>query len=70
MSRYKSNYSYAQDLRDVRLHGMELARKLAAEQALVIDLNNQIHELRVEAERLQDKLNLAHEALRRAFKPQ
>lgn len=70
MTRYKSNYSYAQDLRDVRQHGMELARKLAAEQALVIDLNNQIHELRAEAERLQDELNLAHEALRRAFKPQ
>jgi L-lactate utilization protein LutB len=51
MSRYKSNYSYAQDLRDVRQHGMEIARKLAAEQALVIDLNNQIHELRAEAER-------------------
>ena len=49
---------------------MEIARKLAAEQALVIDLNNQIHELRAEAERLQDELNLAHEALRRAFKPQ
>jgi hypothetical protein len=43
MSRYKSNYSYAQDLRDVRQHGMEIARKLAAEQALVIDLNNKIH---------------------------
>jgi hypothetical protein len=70
MSRYKSNYSYAQDLRDVRLHGMELARKLAAEQALVIDLNNRIHELQAEAERLQDELNLAHEALRRAFNPQ
>ena len=70
MSRYKSNYSYAQDLRDVRLHGMELARKLAAEQTLVIDLNNKIVELQAEADRLQDELNLAHEALRRAFKPQ
>ena len=49
---------------------MEIGRKLAAEQALVIDLNNQIHELRAEAESLQDELNLAHEALRRAFKPQ
>ena len=70
MSRYKSNYSYAQDLRDVRQYNMEIGRKLAAEQALVIDLNNQIHELQAEAERLQDELNLAHEALRRAFKPQ
>ena len=70
MSRYKSNYSYAQDLRDVRQYNMEIGRKLAAEQALVIDLNNQIHELRAEAERLQDELNLVHEALRRAFKPQ
>ena len=70
MSRYKSNYSYAQDLRDVRQYNMEIGRKLAAEQALVIDLNNQIHELRAEVERLQDELNLAHEALRRAFKPQ
>jgi uncharacterized small protein (DUF1192 family) len=49
---------------------MELARKLAAEQALVIDLNNQIAALNVEVERLSDELNLAHEALRRAFKPQ
>ena len=70
MSRYKSNYSYAQDLRDVRQYNMEIGRKLAAEQALVIDLNNQIHELQAEAERLQDELNLAHDALRRAFKPQ
>ena len=70
MSRYKSNYSYAQDLRDVRQHSMETARKLAAEQALVMELNNRIVELQTEANRLQDELNLAHEALRRAFKPQ
>ena len=70
MTRYKSNYSYAQDLRDVRQHSMEVARKLAAEQALVMELNNRIVELQVEADRLQDELNLAHEALRRAFKPQ
>jgi flagellar biosynthesis chaperone FliJ len=70
MTRYKSNYSYAQDLRDIRQHGMEIARKLAAEQALVMDLNNQIHVLNVEVERLTDELNLAHEALRRAFSPQ
>jgi hypothetical protein len=70
MTRYKSNYSYAQDLRDVRQHSMEIARKLAAEQALVMELNNRIVELQVEADRLQDELNLAHEALRRAFKPQ
>jgi hypothetical protein len=49
---------------------MEIARKLAAEQALVIDLNNQIHALNVEVDRLTDELNLAHEALRRAFSPQ
>jgi uncharacterized small protein (DUF1192 family) len=70
MTRYKSNYSYAQDLRDVRQHGMEIARKLAAEQALVMELNNQIAALNVEVERLTDELNLAHEALRRAFSPQ
>jgi uncharacterized coiled-coil protein SlyX len=70
MTRYKSNYSYAQDLHDSRQRSMELARKLAAEQALVIDLNNQIAALNVEVERLSDELNLAHEALRRAFKPQ
>ncbi len=70
MTRYKSNYSYAQDLRDVRQHSMEIARKLAAEQALVMELNNRIVELQGEADRLQDELNLAHEALRRAFKPQ
>ena len=70
MTRYKSNYSYAQDLRDVRQHSMEIARKLAAEQALVMELNNRIVELQAEADRLQDELNLAHEALRRAFKPQ
>jgi uncharacterized small protein (DUF1192 family) len=62
--------SYAQDLRDVRQHSMEIARKLAAEQALVMELNNRIVELQAEADRLQDELNLAHEALRRAFKPQ
>jgi uncharacterized small protein (DUF1192 family) len=49
---------------------METARKLAAEQALVMELNNQIHALNVEVERLTDELNLAHEALRRAFSPQ
>jgi uncharacterized coiled-coil protein SlyX len=70
MTRYKSNYSYAQDLRDVRQHSMEIARKLAAEQALVMELNNRIVELQGESDRLQDELNLAHEALRRAFKPQ
>jgi hypothetical protein len=70
MTRYKSNYSYAQDLRDVRQHSMEVARKLAAEQALVIDLNNQIHALNVEVQRLTDELYLAHEALRRAFSPE
>ena len=70
MTRYKSNYSYAQDLRDVRQHSMEIARKLAAEQALVMELNNRIVELQAEADRLQDELNLAHKALRRAFKPQ
>jgi uncharacterized coiled-coil protein SlyX len=70
MTRYKSNYSYAQDLRDVRQHSMEIARKLAAEQALVMELNNRIVELQAEADGLQDELNLAHEALRRAFKPQ
>ncbi len=70
MTRYKSNYSYSQDLRDVRQHSMEIARKLAAEQALVMELNNRIVELQNEADRLQDELNLAHEALRRAFKPQ
>jgi uncharacterized coiled-coil protein SlyX len=70
MTRYKSNYSYAQDLRDVRQHSMEIARKLAAEQALVMELNNRIVELQSDSDRLQDELNLAHEALRRAFKPQ
>jgi hypothetical protein len=70
MTRYKSNYSYAQDLRDVRQHSMEVARRLAAEQALVIDLNNQIHALNVEVQRLTDELYLAHEALRRAFSPE
>jgi uncharacterized coiled-coil protein SlyX len=70
MTRYKSNYSYAQDLRDVRQHSMEIARKLATEQALVMELNNRIVELQAEADRLQDELNLVHEALRRAFKPQ
>jgi len=35
-----------------------------------MDLNNQIHALNVEVERLTDELNLAHEALRRAFSPQ
>jgi uncharacterized coiled-coil protein SlyX len=49
---------------------MEIARKLAAEQALIMELNNRIVELQAEADRLQDELNLAHEALRRAFKPQ
>jgi uncharacterized coiled-coil protein SlyX len=49
---------------------MEIARKLAAEQAVVMELNNRIVELQTEADRLQDELNLAHEALRRAFKPQ
>ena len=29
MTRYKSNYSYAQDLRDVRQHSMELSRENA-----------------------------------------
>jgi uncharacterized coiled-coil protein SlyX len=70
MTRYKSNYSYSQDLRDVRQHSMEIARKLASEQALVMELNNRIVELQAEADRLQDELNLTHEALRRAFKPQ
>jgi hypothetical protein len=70
MTRYKSNYSYAQDLRDVRQHSMEIARKLATEQALVINLNNQIHALNIEVERLTDELYLAHEALRRAFSPE
>ncbi len=32
--------------------------------------DNQIHALNVEVERLTDELNLAHEALRRAFSPQ
>ena len=42
MSRYKSNYSYAQDLRDVRQYNREIGRKLAAEQALVILLKGQL----------------------------
>ena len=70
MTRYKSNYSYAQDLRDVRQHSMEIARKLAAEQAVVMDLNHQLHAAYDEIDRLTDELNLAHEALRRAFSPQ
>jgi hypothetical protein len=70
MTRYKSNYSYSQDLRDLRQHSMETARKLAAEQALVMDLNNQINALNVEVQRLTDELYFAHEALRRSFKPE
>ena len=66
MTRYKSNYSYAQDLRDVRQHGMELARKLAAEQALVIELNNEIADLKALSKELYDNLKLAYEALRQA----
>ena len=70
MTRYKSNYSYAQDLRDVRQHGMELARKLAAEQALVIELNNEIADLKALSKELYDNLKLAYEALRQADEPQ
>ena len=70
MTRYKSNYSYAQDLRDVRQHSMEIARKLAAEQALVMQLNNEIADLKELTKELYDNLKLAYEALRQADKPQ
>lgn len=70
MTRYKSNYSYAQDLRDVRQHNMEIARKLAAEQALVIELNNEIADLKALSKELYDNLKLAYEALRQADEPQ
>ena len=77
MTRYKSNYSYAQDLRDSRQNGMELARKLANSEKEIETLrylkgilNEEVAELKSEIERLTDELNLAHEALRRAFSPQ
>jgi predicted signal transduction protein with EAL and GGDEF domain len=70
MTRYKSNYSYAQDLRDVRQHSMEIARKLAAEQALVIELNNEIADLKALTKELYDNLKLAYEALRQEHAPQ
>jgi len=70
MTRYKSNYSYAQDLRDVRQHSMEIARKLAAEQALIIELNNEITDLKALTKQLYDNLKLAYEALRQEHEPQ
>jgi len=70
MTRYKSNYSYAQDLRDVRQHSMEIARKLAAEQALIIELNNEIADLKALTKQLYDNLKLAYEALRQEHEPQ
>jgi len=77
MTRYKSNYGYAQDLQDLRKHSMEVSRKLATVEAENSDLvfrlsalHNQTLELHSEIDRLTDELNLAHEALRRAFSPQ
>ena len=70
MTRYKSNYSYAQDLRDVRQYNMEIGRKLAAEQALVIELNNEIADLKALSKELYDNLKLAYEALRQADETQ
>jgi uncharacterized coiled-coil protein SlyX len=77
MTRYKSNYSYAQDLRDSRQVGMETARKLANSEKEIETLrylkdilNEEVAELKSEIERLTDELNLVYEALRRAFSPQ
>ena len=77
MTRYKSNYSYSQDLRDLRQHSMEIARERDTLKTQITELQTRIMlldvdmwELRKENERLQDELNLANEALRRAFKPQ
>jgi hypothetical protein len=49
---------------------MEIARKLAAEQALVIELNNEIADLKALTKELYDNLKLAYEALRQEHAPQ
>jgi uncharacterized protein YlxW (UPF0749 family) len=69
MSRYKSNFDYSKELRELRTYSMDLSRKLANEQALTMELTNQIADYKQAHDELQDELNLAHEALRRAFKP-
>ena len=77
MTRYKSNYGYAQDLQELRKYSMEIARErdtLKAENSDIVGritaMHNQILELHTEIDRLTDELELAHEALRREFKPQ
>jgi predicted nucleic acid-binding Zn-ribbon protein len=77
MTRYKSNYSYAQDLQELRKHSMEISRKLANSENEIETLrylkgilNEEVADLKSEIERLTDELNLAHETLRRSFSPQ
>jgi uncharacterized small protein (DUF1192 family) len=56
MTRYKSNFDYSKELRELRTYTMELGRKKAA--------------LTAEVERLTAELELAYETLQRPFSPQ
>jgi predicted nucleic acid-binding Zn-ribbon protein len=77
MTRYKSNFDYSKELRELRTYSMELARKLKHHENEIETLrylkgilNEEVADLKSEIERLTDELNLAHEALRKAFSPQ
>jgi predicted nucleic acid-binding Zn-ribbon protein len=77
MTRYKSNFDYSKELREVRTYSMQLARKLAHHENEIETLrylkgilNEEVADLKSQIERLTAELELAYETLQRPFSPQ
>jgi hypothetical protein len=77
MTRYKSNFDYSKELREVRTYSMELARKLKHHENEIETLrylkgilNDEVADLKSQIELLTAELELAYETLQRPFSPQ
>ena len=67
MSRYNSNYGSHDQLRESRELGMQAARERDKGIKVIDELRDQIGALTYQIKDLEDELELAREALRRAF---
>jgi len=77
MTRYKSNFDYSKELRELRTYSMELARKLKHHENEIETLrylkgilNEEVADLKSKIELLTAELEVAYETLQRPFSPQ
>jgi predicted nucleic acid-binding Zn-ribbon protein len=77
MTRYKSNFDYSKELRELRTYSMELAHKLKRHENEIETLrylkeilNHEVADLKSQIELLTAELELAYETLQRPFSPQ